>query len=49
MKKLPKYAFDNDILYLQPKTYMPEDSDAPWYEEVAIHKNALSVMVNEMC
>ena len=35
--------------YLRPKTYTPEDPDAPWYEEVAIHKNALSVMVNEMC
>ena len=35
--------------YLRPKTYTTEDPDAPWYEEVAIHKNALSVMVNEMC
>ena len=49
MKKLPKYACDNDILYLRPKTYTPEDPDAPWYEEVAVDKNTLSVMVKEMC
>ena len=29
--------------YLRPKTYTPEDPDAPWYE------NTLSVMVKEMC
>ena len=40
---IPKYAFDNNILYLRPKTYTPEDPDAPWYE------NTLSVMVKEMC
>ena len=44
MKKPPKYAFDNDILYLRPKTYTPEDPDAPWYEEVAVDKNTLSVI-----
>ena len=49
MKKLPKYAFENDILYLRPKSYTPEDLDAPWYEEVAVGKNTLSVMVKEMC
>ena len=31
------------------KTFTPEDPDAPWYEEAAVGKNTLSVMVKEMC
>ena len=49
MKKLPKYALENDVLYLWPKTFTPEDPDAPWYKEAAVGKNTLSVMVKEMC
>jgi len=49
MKKLPKYALENDVLYLWPKTFTPKDPDAPWYKEAAVGKNTLSVMVKEMC
>jgi len=48
-KPLKCAFFDNNILYLLPKTYMPEDPDAPWYEEVAVGKNTFLVMVKEMC
>ena len=49
MKKLPKYAFDNDILYLPPKATAPSDPEAPWYDEVPVGKNTLAAMVKEMC
>ena len=38
MKKLPKYAFESDILYLRPKRSTPEAPDIPWYEEAPVGK-----------
>ena len=49
LAKLPKYAFEQDILYLRPKAKTPADDHSPWYEEAAVGKNTLSVMVKEMC
>ena len=49
LAKLPKYAFQQDILYLRPKASTPADDQLPWYEEAAVGKNTLSVMVKEMC
>ena len=48
LAKLPKYAFEQDILYLRPKASTPADDHSPWYEEAAVGKNTLSVMVKEM-
>lgn len=49
LSKLPKYAFENDILYLRPKKVMPSDESEPWYENVPVGKNVLSSMVKNMC
>ena len=49
MKKLSKYAFDNDILYLRPKATAPSDPEAPWYDEAPVGKNTLATTVKEMC
>ena len=48
MKHLPKYAFENDVLYLQPKLKCPGDSDMLWYEEKPVGKNTLSSMMKDM-
>lgn len=48
VKKLPKYAFESDILYLRPKRSTTEAPDIPWYEEAPVGKNSLSLMVREM-
>jgi len=39
IKKLPKHAFENGIFTPWPKTYMPEDPDAPWYERLQLAKH----------
>lgn len=49
LSKLPKYAFDEDILYLRPKRVAPSDPNAKWYDNVAVGKNTLSTMVKDMC
>ena len=49
MSKLPKYAIEQDVLYLRPKATVPADPDSPWYDEAPVGKNSLSVMVKEMC
>ncbi len=49
MKKLPKYAFEQDVLYLRSKSTTPADPDAPWYEEAPVGKSTLSVMVKQIC
>ena len=49
MSKLPKYAIEQDVLYLRPKASVPADPDSPWYDEASVGKNSLSVMVKEMC
>ena len=45
MSKLPKDAFEQDVLYLRPKATVPADPDSPWYEEAPAGKNSLSVTV----
>ena len=49
LSKLPKYGFEQDILYLRPKRTTPHDPDATWYENVPVGKNSLSTMVKDMC
>ena len=49
LKMLPKFAFENDILYLRPKSSAPSNPDVPWYEEAPVGKNTLSTMVKDMC
>jgi len=49
VNKLPKYAFDRDILYLRPKAMVPIDPEAPWYDKAPVRKNSLSAMMKEMC
>ena len=48
MKHLPKYAFENDVLYLWPKIKWPSDPDAPWFEEKPVGKNTLASMMKDM-
>lgn len=45
--KLPKHDFKQDILYQHPKSSVPAYLSSPWYEEAAVGKNGLSVMVKE--
>ena len=48
IKRLPKYAFVHDVLYLRPKPKCPADPDAPWYEEKPVGKNTHSTMMKGM-
>ena len=48
MKRLPKYAFENDLLYLRPKLKCPSDPDVPWYEEKSVGKNSLASLMKDM-
>ena len=48
MKCLPRYAFVNDILYIQPREQSPADPDSPWYEEQPVGKNTLLNMMKDM-
>lgn len=47
--KLPKYAFEKDILFVRPKANKPSSSEVPWYESAAVGKNSLATMIREMC
>ena len=47
-KKLPTYAFDNDIFF-RPKCKAPSSPEQPWYDCVHVGKNRLSTMVRYMC
>ena len=47
LSKLPKYAFEHDILYCRPKPKMP--LDGPWYDPVPVGRNKLGSMDKEMC
>ena len=49
LKKLPRYAFDEDILYCRPKASTPADDTTPWYDAAPVGKNKLSRMVSDMC
>ena len=49
LSKLPKYGFEQDILYLRSKCTTPHDPDAAWYEKALVGKNSLSTMVKDMC
>ena len=48
MKRLPRYAFAEDVLYLRPKPKCPNDPDTPWYEEIPVRKNTLANMMKDM-
>ena len=48
-RRLPKYAFEQDIFYLRPKSSVPASDDEPWYECVAVGKNSLANMLKVMC
>ena len=48
-RRLPKYAFEQDIFYLRPKSSVPASDSEPWYECVAVGKNSLATMVKRMC
>ena len=48
MKRLPTYAFENDLLYLRPKSKCPSDPDVPWYEEKPVGKNSLASMMKDV-
>ena len=45
MKRLPRYAFVEDILYLRPKEKCPDDQESPRYEDRPV---TLSNMMKEM-
>ena len=47
LDRLPKYAFDEDVLYLRPMIKTP--LEGPWYHPVPIGKNKLGSMTKEMC
>ena len=48
-KKLPRYAFEEDVLYLRPKLAVPSSDDEPWYDFIPVGRNTLSSMVKVMC
>ena len=48
LHKLPQYAFEKDILQLQPKRTVPSDQDEPWNGCSPIGKHTLSNMVKDM-
>ena len=47
LNKLPRFAFDKDILYCRPKSTAPVRG--PWYDSVAVCRNTLSSLVKTMC
>ncbi len=47
--KLPLYATSNDVFYCRPKSTVPANEHAPWYECAPVGKNKLASMVKEMC
>ena len=47
--RLPKYAFEQDIFYLRPKSSITANESEPWYECIAVGKNSLASMVKQMC
>ena len=49
LEKLPLYAFEKDVLYMGPKSKIVADPGSPWYNDVPVGKNSLSVMVKKMC
>ena len=49
LKRLPEYAFKEDVLYCRPKPKAPVDKGIPWYEACPVGKNKLGSMVSEMC
>ena len=48
-KKLPRYAFEEGVLYLCPKLVVPSSDDEPWYDCIPVGRNTLSSMVKVMC
>ena len=49
LRRLPKYGFEKDILYLRPKPKVTADPEEARYENAAIGRNTLSTMVKRMC
>ena len=47
LSKLPNFAFDKGIFYCRPKQNCP--SQGSWYDAVAVGKNKLSSMLQEIC
>ena len=47
LSKLPKFAFDKGIFYCRPKQNCP--SQGSWYDAVAVGKNKLSSLLQEIC
>ena len=47
LAKLPKYAFENDVFYCCPKTYIPRSPEEPWYDCCPVGKNTLANMVKD--
>lgn len=47
LDKLPKFAFDNDVLYCRPMVKAP--LEGPWYHPVPVGRNKLASMVKQMC
>lgn len=48
-EKLPKFASEKDIFYCKPKSAVPSDPSAAWYDSVAVGKHKLSGYVSSMC
>lgn len=49
LAKLPKYAFEKEVFYCRPKTYVPKSPEEPWYDCCPVGKNTLANMVKDMC
>ena len=49
LSKLPKFAFDADILYLRPKRKASSDLNEAWFDNAAVGKNKLATIVKDMC
>ena len=49
LAKLPKFAFEKNILYLRPKRTTPSNPEEAWYDNVAVGKNSLRTMVKDVC
>ena len=47
-KRLPSFAYEQDILYLRPKKNVT-DTDTIWYDCTPVGKNTLGTMLKSMC
>ena len=48
LKRLPPYAFQENVLYCRSKPKPPADKSRPWYKDCPVGKNKLGSFISEM-